>query len=169
MRIRIAILCLVVWAVAAGAHASEPQTLSLAEGKGSPPATIDQVAWIAGHWTGEGLGGISEEIWSEPDAGSMMAVYRSMREGEISFYEILTIAEHEGSLVLRLKHFNADMTGWEEKDEVISFPLVKVGEREVFFDGMTFRRSSDTEMLVVVRVGGEDGHQEASFTYTLAD
>ncbi len=92
----------------------------LKPGEKSPLASIDQVAWIAGHWKGEAFGGITEEIWSPPQAGSMMASFRLINKGVVSFYEIEIIREINGSLVLELKHFNNDLKGWETKDEVVS-------------------------------------------------
>lgn len=40
--------------------------------KPSPPATLAAVGWLEGHWLGDGLGGVSEEIWSPPRGGVMM-------------------------------------------------------------------------------------------------
>ena len=60
---------LLVVAGVSGAYAAE--TLSLAAGKTSPTASIEQLSWLAGHWRGEALGGIVEEHWAPPSAGSM--------------------------------------------------------------------------------------------------
>ena len=38
--------------------------------------SIDDFAWLAGHWRGEGLGGVCEEVWSQPLAGTMMGSCR---------------------------------------------------------------------------------------------
>ena len=37
---------------------------------------LENISWIAGHWKGEAFGGITEEIWSEPSGGSMMASFK---------------------------------------------------------------------------------------------
>jgi hypothetical protein len=99
-------------------------TFKLSAGKQSPAATIADMAWLAGHWTGEGLGGLIEEVWSPPRNGVMMGMFRLVRDGKPIFYELLTLAEERGSLTLRLKRFNADLTGWEEKDKTIDFPFI---------------------------------------------
>jgi hypothetical protein len=44
---------------------------------------------------------------------------------------------------MKLKHFNPDLTGWEDKETFITFRLLKVGLNEVYFGGLTFRRSVD--------------------------
>ena len=38
--------------------------------------TLENIAWISGTWHGEAFGGITEEIWSEPSGGSMMATFK---------------------------------------------------------------------------------------------
>ena len=116
------------------------RTLKLSPGRQAPPATIADMAWLAGSWTCEALGGSAEEIWSAPRNGGMMGMFRLIRNGAPVFYELLTLVEENGSLILRVKHFNPDMTGWEEKDKSINFPLVAKENGAVYFDGMTFKR-----------------------------
>ena len=68
----------------------------------------------------------------------MMGVFRLVQGGKAGFYELMTFKEESGSLVFRLKHFNADLTGWEEKGETVDFQLVAIEEYVAFFDGITF-------------------------------
>jgi hypothetical protein len=114
----------------------------------SPPATLDQVAWLAGHWVGEGLGGVSEELWSPPAGGAMMGTYRLLKDGAPVFYEFLLLAEENGTLILKLKHFNPDLTGWEEKADFVDFPLVAIEADAVHFDGLTYERQPDGSLRV---------------------
>jgi hypothetical protein len=106
----------------------------------SPPASITEVAWIAGHWEGEAFGGAAEEVWLGPVDGSMVGLFRLSGKGKVSLYEMLTIREVGGTLRLELKHFGKDLVGWEEKGETVAFPLVSVEPGEVRFDEMTYRR-----------------------------
>jgi hypothetical protein len=116
--------------------------------KPSPPATLAAVAWLEGHWLGEGLGGVSEEVWSPPRGGVMMGMYRSLKQDRPSFYEFLMLVEENGTLVLKLKHFNADFSAWEEKAAFVTFKLVAVEERAVHFDGLSFVRESDHALRI---------------------
>ena len=111
---------------------------------GSPGAraTIADLAWLAGRWTGSGLGGETEETWSAPAGGAMMGMFRLVKGGTVVFYEFLTLVEREGSLLLKLKHFNADLTGWEEKGAFVTFRLIETTPAELRFDGLTFRRTA---------------------------
>ena len=41
---------------------------------------LENIAWISGTWHGEAFGGITEEIWSEPTGGSMMATFKLIND-----------------------------------------------------------------------------------------
>ena len=132
---------------------------------GSPEADLDAVAWIAGHWRGEALGGVTEEIWSPPLGGSMMASFKLVVDDQVKFYELITILEEGDTLILKLKHFSSELHGWEEKDETVDFKLVNVTDDKVYFDGMTFENVSNEEMNVYVLIGNEGAEQETKFNY----
>lgn len=118
-----------------------PEVRSLGEDAPKAEAVIADVSFLTGHWIGEGLGGCAEEFMAPAAGGQIMGMFRQMNEeGVLRFYEFYTIAELEGSLVLRIKHFNPDLTGWEEKDETVAFPLVAVEGTTVYFDRLTFSR-----------------------------
>ena len=76
-----------------------------------------------------------------------MCAFKLVKDNKVQFYEICTISEENGSLMLRIKHFNPDLKGWEEKDETVDFPLVKVDGQIAYFSGMTFQRKSEDRTL----------------------
>lgn len=128
---------------------------------------LENIAWISGTWHGEAFGGIAEEIWSEPSGGSMMASFKLINDGKVSFYEIEIIREVENSLILQLKHFNNDLKGWETKDETVDFPLIEITANKVTFEGMIFEKVNDKEMNVYVDLHDKDGSVETvKFNYT---
>lgn len=132
---------------------------------GSPKAELGDVAWIAGYWRGEAMGGVAEEIWSRPHGGSMMAAFKLTVNGVVKFYELETIVEQDETLLLRIKHFAADLHGWEARDESVDFRLVKMTADKVYFDGLTFEKVSDDEMNVYVIIGDEGEEKETKFNY----
>lgn len=153
-------------APAAAQRANTENTVAATGGMVRPAATLADASWLEGRWAGEGLGGWNEEWWSAPAGGSIMGVYRHVKEGAVVFYEIMSLVETEGTLELRLKHFHGDLRGWEEKDDVVRFPLVRVDENTLWFDGMTLRRDGPDTMQAWVAVsGGGEGLREVSFTY----
>lgn len=142
-------------------------TFKLSPGAKPPAAKIAAMAWLAGHWTGDALGGISDEIWSPPRAGAMMGMYRLVQDNQPTFYELLTISEQDGSLLLRLKHFGGDLTGWEEKGKTVDFRLVAVDKDAVHFEGMSFHRKGNAAATVYLGIHGKDGSlREETFYYT---
>ncbi|OMP31332.1 hypothetical protein BKM32_09170 [Mangrovimonas sp. DI 80] len=127
---------------------------------------LDNIAWITGNWKGEAFGGQTEENWSEPSGGSMMATFKLINDGKVTFYEIEIIREVNNTLILQLKHFKTDLTGWEEKDETVDFPLKEITPTKVVFEGMTFEKISDTEMNVYVDIHNKSGEVETvKFNY----
>jgi hypothetical protein len=141
-------------------------TISYTNGNSPPTATLSDVSWIAGHWKGEAFGGITEEIWSPPLGDSMMFVFKLVVDDKVAFYEIGHIRQEGETLILRLKHFNGNLTGWEEKDETVDFKLVKLEDDRAYFDDFTFEKINDSEMNIYVVIEQENGsHEEVKFNY----
>ncbi|RDY60096.1 DUF6265 family protein [Flagellimonas nanhaiensis] len=140
-------------------------THQLKEGQQSPKATLDDVQWITGHWRGEALGGIAEEIWSPPMGESMMFSFRLVNEDKVSFYEIGHIIQVDSTLLMQLKHFNGNLKGWETKDETVDFKLVKLEKDKVFFEGLTMEKVNQNEMRVYVLIEESENPQELVFNY----
>lgn len=151
----------------AGAAAAEDLAVrSLGAGAKSPAATIGDVAFLSGDWIGAGLGACAEEIIAPAAGGQIMGMFRQMKpEGGLRFYEFYTIAEKDGSLLFRIKHFDPDMTGWEEKEKTTDFPLVGIEGKTAYFDGLTYARTGETSLLVAVNLG----EGVAQFTYRKAE
>lgn len=141
------IIILLVLAIGLNSFSQEKETLE---------PKLENIAWIAGTWRGEAFGGITEEIWSEPSGGSMMATFKLIVDEKVQFYEIEVIREIEDSLILQLKHFDSDLKGWETKNETIDFPLIEITETKVIFEGMTFEKISSNEMNVYVDIKNDD-------------
>lgn len=145
------------------------ETRSLAPGQASPKAFIADAAWVAGRWVGEGFGATVEEVMSPPAGNAMVGHFRMSDKNGPSFYEIVQIREESGSLVYRVKHFNPDLTGWEEKDKTIDFRLVALSDHALYFDGLTIARTGPDEVTHWVRVKAKSGMtEEAKLVYRRA-
>ncbi len=145
---------------------SAQNTLSMKEGDTSPEADLSQIAWMEGHWKGEAFGGITEEIWSPPLGDSMMFSFKLVADGKVVFYELGHIRAVDSTLIFELKHFGSDLKGWEEKDEVQRFKLIKVAENRLYFEGFTFERISDNEINIYGLIHQENGTlEEVTFHY----
>lgn len=78
-------------------------TLALAAG---PTATIDDLAWMTGNYAGALGPNQLEENWIKAEGGSIAAMVRSTGDGKTGMFEMITIEEVDGSLVLNIQQFN---------------------------------------------------------------
>lgn len=148
--------------------AQDLNTVQLEPGARSPAATLEAISWLRGEWTGTGLGGFCEEVWTSARGGSMLGTFRVIKEDKPVFSEFMEIVEADGSILLRLKHFGNDFTGWEEKDKYVEFKLVKIEGDSIYFDGLTYRKTGENSMIVYVVLSSGGTSQEAKFSYTKA-
>ena len=144
---------------------SAQETLQLSEGQTSPNASLEDVAWITGHWQGDAFGGLAEEIWSEPLGNSMMFVFRLVKDGEVSFYETGHIQEVNNSIILQLKHFDKNLKGWEEKNDTVDFRLVKMEKNKAYFEGFTIEKVSENQINMWVLIESDGSDEEVLFSY----
>lgn len=120
-------------------------------------ASIEQLVWMAGGWSGEVDGDPVDEHWALPSAGVMMGMFRWIKNGRVFMYELLVIEPEQDGLVLRLKHFDVGLKGWEEKAMAVAYPLVSAGDGEAVFEKggsfrtnrFTYRRIGADELLVI--------------------
>ncbi len=119
-------------------------------------ASIDDFAWLAGHWRGEGFGGEVEEIWSRPLGGTMVGTFRLVKAGKVEFYEIVLLERDADGFAMKVKHFSGDFTAWEEKGDSVDFRLESVEENGATFKGLTFERDGDS-LNIKLRMRSKDG------------
>src|ERR1044072_8791649 len=113
-----ALIAMILGLCAASAHGADKvteRTWKLSAGEKSPAATLADMRWLTGHWVGEAFGGRTEELWTEPAGANMAGVYRLVKGEKTIFYELRVVSEVDGSLVFRLKHFDADLTGGKRR------------------------------------------------------
>jgi hypothetical protein len=136
-------------------------TFKLDEPENRPAATLNDVSWLVGNWSGEAFGSTFEEGWNPPSAGSMIGFFKLTDGNGVVFYELLLLVEEEGSLSLKVKHFNADFTAWEEKADYVTFRYVKSDDDAIHFSGISFYRIDvDTMHAYLVLRSGEEISEE---------
>lgn len=143
--------------------------------KAAPGATLADVAFIAGHWKGEMGSSLSEEIWASPSGDNMMGMWRLVAGGQVKLFEFLNIVQEAEGPVFRLRHFDRQGVGREEKDKPVVLKLVSLKPREAAFEGpeysgagtvrLTYRRPSDQALSVTLEKSGQPPQE---FTFRLA-
>jgi hypothetical protein len=142
-------------------------TLKLDASTNPGKAALADAAWLAGHWTGPGLGGLCEEVWVPPLAGSgeMLGMFRWVREGKTAMTEHCSLATDGESLTLRIRHFDGSFNAREDKDKPTTFRLVRAEKDALYFDGLTFRKTADGGLDAFVAISRAGKVSEAGFRY----
>jgi len=109
---------------------------------------ISDFSFLTGYWSGEGMGGQSEEVWMPPSGGRMFGIFKQSNDDGLIFTEFMEIAEVDGQFLLRLKHFSPDFSGWEEKTEHLTFRFTGKSENSANFGSLRYKMS-DTDTLII--------------------
>lgn len=125
------------------AESRTAHTFGLEPGETRPAATLADASWLVGSWAGTAFGQNFEQVWNSPSAGSMIGLFKLYGDEGVSFYELLELRVEDGSLSLKVKHFNADFTAWEDKADFVDFRLVKLEDNALHFGGLSFYRQED--------------------------
>jgi hypothetical protein len=134
LRLIVALALIASAAIAFAAHRQAEQP-----GTATDAFTIRDLAWLEGTWTSRFDENELEEIWSRPNAKSMMGMFRWSRGGESWMYELMTIEQEEAGLVFRLRHFDAQMMPWE-KEGPLTYSVQRAGETAVTFENPEITR-----------------------------
>lgn len=71
-----------------------------------PPAKITDLDWMTGNWAGNLGPNQLEENWIKAEGGSIASMVRMTGNGGTSMFEMITIEEVDGSLVLNIQQFD---------------------------------------------------------------
>ena len=124
------------------------------------PATISQLAWMAGVWAAPGG---SEERWTPPAGGSMLGVARTLRKGTMVEFEFLCITERGGGLV-----YQAMPNG---RSPATDFTLTRIDANSATFENpshdfpKSIRYSLAADGTLEAVVSGAPGQRAITFTF----
>jgi hypothetical protein len=96
-----------------------------------PPATIEDLSWMTGNWAGALGPNQLEENWIGGEGSSIAAMVRMAGDGATSMFEMITIEELEGSLVLHIQQWDPGMSPRTEGAQ--EMVLEEIGENSVKF------------------------------------
>jgi hypothetical protein len=126
-------------------------------------ATLDRLQWLAGSWSRETASGSSEERWTPASGGSMLAVSRTVRNGAVSEFEFLCIAERAGGLV-----YTAMPNG---RTPATDFTLTAIEDRSATFENPShdfpkmIRYALRPDGMLEATISGSAGQKPAVFTF----
>ena len=100
----------------------------------------------------------------------MLGTFRVVQSGKPVFYEFWVVEIDNDRAVLKLKHFNAGLAGWEDKDSSTKMPVVSSSKDDLVFaepDGsvsLHYHRAGATLTCIVHHVKNGKADDE---TFTL--
>jgi hypothetical protein len=158
--VRVVCLAVILLFTPAMMPAAELQTehiYRLADGEPHPDASLDDASWLIGSWTGTAFSKRFEEVWKPPSAGSMVGMFKLFGDDGVSMYELMVMTVEDGTLSLKIRHFNPDFTAWEDKTEDVTLRLVKKDDDALHFGMVSFYRRNDDriEAYILFRNGDE--------------
>lgn len=142
------------------AFAVQAQTAVATATQTTRNASLQDFAWLAGRWIGDGLGGRMEEVWSPPAGPQMVGHFQLDKDGAPALYELMLLDEFEGGLRMRVKHFNPTFVGWEEKDAWHTFGFVSGSPGVLILGGLELRRSGPDRLTMQLVIEQADGSVE---------
>lgn len=135
--------------------------LTAAQTQAQPSATIEQLSWMTGNWAGQLGPNQLEENWIAAEGGSIGALMRITGGGSTNTFEVITIEESDGTLVLHIQQWDA---GFVPRSAVAQeMILEQIGDNSVKFRAVTegsmaslgySRPDADT---FIIHVGRPDG------------
>lgn len=122
---------------------------------------LEDLAWLAGHWSAEEGGVLMEEHWTAPRGGVLLGLHRDVRlEGNelLGFEYLRIVVDGEG-----VPSYVASPGGGSST----SFSLAELEERRVVFENLehdfpqrvVYRREGDVLLARVEDAAGERGLQ----------
>lgn len=135
-------------------------------------AQDDRLSWLTGRWVGAVGEAYAEEQWSDVAAGARMGMFRWVEGEKIDVYEFLLIRNlPDGGLEMLFKHFREDLTGWEEKDDMVRLRATRVTADEAVFERaepflrIIYRREGPDRLVSVLELGDRNAPERSVFNY----
>lgn len=137
-------------------------------------AAITDLAWLGGIWSGQRNGDRIEEYWSNVAGDTLMGMFRWLKAGQLHLYELIAIEQEGEEIVCRIKHFGRGLIGWEEKNEAVTFKLVRLRQQEAVFlqqnvaepSWMVYQRPDVDELVAFFVRPGQTPAPHEAFRFT---
>lgn len=100
-----------------------------------PPASIEDLSWMTGSWSADLGPNTLEENWITPKGGSLAAMVRMSGDNDTSMFEVITIEEVAGSLILNIQQWDAGFV--PRSAEAQKMELIEIGDSSVNFSAIT--------------------------------
>lgn len=153
---------------------ASPMPLPMAGTPAEADDPLAPLAFLAGTWQGTmGENDFVEEVWSEANGSGMMGMFRWLNpQGRPRMYEILTLSSEGEDVLLRLRHFTAEMVAWEERQSPVVLKMNETDDRRAAFvnvdeqaalERIVFFAADDDGLGIDVLFRAESGRSDLKF------
>ncbi len=146
---------------AAWAAGDDAQVRGLAPGATPAAATLADMQPLLGDWVAEG----AAAAFSPAVAGQIVGHLTLAMNGRPFVAELWIIRAEGGSVLLRQKHFGADLQPLQEPPRWLERKLVAKGPHELFFEDLTFSNRAG-RLSMKVKIPGGPGKEPQVVTYS---
>ena len=126
--LKLQFLCLLLFTLSANVHAVDDNQAPVIK------ASISDLQWMTGTWSGEVGEQTLEENWIQPAAGTLAALVRMMGNGNTSMVELIVIEQVGDSLELHIQQWDPGMVARTAGPQKMR--LRSVGEAQVGFEAL---------------------------------
>jgi len=114
----------------------------------TPTTQLQGLSWMIGRWTGGPETAWYEETWLPPRGGAMCGTFRLVNPEGTRFLEFMVLSETAaGTIEMRLRHFDPDLTPWEPADAPMIFQLDSLQRDHAVFKRILDESGKTTERL----------------------
>jgi hypothetical protein len=96
------------------------------------PASLADLAWLQGQWTGAWGPRTATQVWSAPRAGTMLGTLQIVESNKTSDVELLIINQMSTGVEYRVLHFTPSLEPWEKSGPAILFLTSADSKKFVF-------------------------------------
>jgi hypothetical protein len=124
-------------------------------------AEIDKLTFLAGCWSGPG----TFEMWMKPEAGSVMGMGRTVRNGKVAGTEYFFVSEQTGAIVLNVQQRLAAKTTEFRVKEITASSVTFENPEHDFPQRIVYRTTGPGTLLG--RIEGVEKGKERAFDYPM--
>ena len=144
---KVSVSLLAIALLTAAAHAQAP----------AAKPTLQDLAWIAGHWRIEQGDRLVDEQWMAPAAGLMMGMARNVQGGKVREYEFTLLRQEPNGDILYIAS--------PSKQAETAFKLTSLSGGTAVFENpehdfpkkIVYERKADGSLLAAIEGPGRDG------------
>ncbi|MEW5827235.1 MAG: DUF6265 family protein, partial [Candidatus Bipolaricaulota bacterium] len=123
------------------------EAMTTGRARGSASDDVEHLAWMCGAWVEDREDRRCEEIWSSPDAGTLMGMFRWTSGDEVSFFEFMVVRAVDDRVEMHVKHFHPTLVSWEDREGFQEFFLAERHAAKAVFAARTPDRSSGASII----------------------